>query len=148
MKRVLLWLLPIVDVFKLRKILDYYRSIGIKVPLKHAKLGLVERWVGYLPVGFVLGWLIGFWRAALVIFVAFSVVAPVEFLLMKRGVPPWRFFKRGKIERLFEILLHPWRIFKRGKKHAILEVFLLEGYNAIAYYLMGVGFACLVAEVF
>jgi hypothetical protein len=54
-KRVLLWLLPVVDVFKLKDIMRYYRSLGVKVPDRHARLGLLERWIGYLPGGFVMG---------------------------------------------------------------------------------------------
>lgn len=124
MKRVIFWLLPVVDVFTLPKVLKYYRSIGVTVPKKHAKFGLLERWAGYLPVGFVLGALLGFAGATLIVLVSFGVVGPIELLLMRRGVRPWRFFKRGK-------------------KRAIFRVFLLEGYNAIGYYLIGAGLASL-----
>ena len=129
MKRVLLWLLPVVDVFKIHDILRYYRSIGVAVPLRHAKLGLLERWAGYLSVGLVLGWIIGPLTATLLIVAVFAAVGPLEFLLMKRGVVPWRFF-RGR------------------ETSTVLKVFLLEGYNAIGYYLLGTGLACFLAQAF
>lgn len=118
MKRVLLWLLPVVDIFTLHKILKYYETLGVPVPLKHARLGLLERWIGYMPVGFVLGWLLGPLSAMAIIGIAFVTVGPFELFLMKRGTSPWRFFK-GR------------------KTGAIVKIFLLEGYNAVGYYLLG-----------
>jgi len=117
-KRVLLWLLPIVDVFALNKILRYYRTLGAPVPLKHARLGLLERWVGYLPVGLVLSKLLGLLNAVVIILVVFAVFGPLEFFLMRRGVFPWRFFRRKN-------------------PRVLLRIFMLEGYNAVGYYLVG-----------
>ena len=118
MKRVLLWLLPVVDVFKLRRILEYYRSIGVRVPLRHAKLGLVERWVGYLPAGLATGWILNFPAAVLIILAACAIAGPPELLLMARGVAPWKFFHGQPLR-------------------TICTVFLLEAYNAAGYFLLG-----------
>jgi hypothetical protein len=118
MLRVLFWLLPVVDVFALPKILKYYKSLGVPVPLGHAKAGLVERWVGYLPVGFIMGRLTGLPVALLVVLVAFAVLGPVELYLMLRGTRPWKFFS-GR------------------NPHEVTKIFLLEGYNAVGYYLLG-----------
>ena len=125
MLQLLLWLLPVIDVFALRRILKYYRSLGIRVPWGHAKAGVVERWVGYLPAGFVIGWFAGFWMALLIAFAILAFLGPVELYLMYRGVRPWRFFKRRPLE-------------------LVTKIFLLEGYNAIGYYLFGALLALLV----
>ncbi|MFQ6130194.1 MAG: hypothetical protein ACE5OT_05260 [Candidatus Hadarchaeaceae archaeon] len=118
MFQILVWLLPIVDVFAIRRIMRYYSSFGVRIPWSHAKTGLIERWVGYLPAGFVIGWFAGFWMALLTVFIILAIVGPIEFCLMYRGVRPWRFFK-GKPPKL------------------VAKIFLLEGYNAIGYYLLG-----------
>ncbi|MEM3519735.1 MAG: hypothetical protein QXT22_04910 [Candidatus Hadarchaeales archaeon] len=123
-KRLLLWLLPIIDIFTLKKILASYSEMGVDVPLRHAKLGLVERIVGYLPVGFAIGWLRSFPFSLLIIFIVFILVAPVEFLLMKKGYPPWRFFRKKKPK-------------------TVAKIFLLEGYNAVGYFLLGAAIASL-----
>ena len=125
MFQIMLWLLPIVDIFAIRRILKYYSSFGVRVPWNHAKAGLVERWVGYLPAGFVIGWFAGFWMAFLIAFAILAIVGPIELYLMHRGVRPWRFFK-GKPPKL------------------VAKIFLLEGYNAIGYYLLGALLALLV----
>lgn len=118
MLKILFWLLPVVDIFALRKILNYYRTLSVPVPFSHAVAGLVERWVGYLPVGLIMGWLTSLWIALLAIFLVFVTLGPLELYLMLHGVRPWKFFK--------------------GKKHAtIAKIFLLEGYNAICYYAVG-----------
>ncbi|MFN4133310.1 MAG: hypothetical protein ACK4GQ_02955 [Candidatus Hadarchaeales archaeon] len=124
-KRLFLWLLPVVDIFALKRILASYAEMGVDVPLRHAKLGLVERVFGYLPAGLALGWTCGFPLSLLLILLAFIFTGPVEFLLMKRGYPPWRFFK-GK------------------KSGTVAEIFLLEGYNAIGYCLLGAAIASLI----
>lgn len=118
MLQVLLWLLPIVDVFALRRILRYYRSLGVRVPWGHAKAGLLERWVGYLPAGFILGRFTGFVQALLLVLAVLAVLGPIELCLMIRGVRPWRFF-RGKDPKF------------------VAKIFLLEGYNVIGYFLLG-----------
>jgi len=118
MFQILLWLLPIVDVFTIQRILRYYRSFGVRIPWGHAKAGLIERWIGYLPAGFVIGWFAGFWMAFLIAFVILAIVGPVEFYLMYRGIRPWRFFKRSPPQ-------------------LVAKIFLLEGYNAIGYYSLG-----------
>lgn len=125
MLQVLLWLLPIVDAFALRRILKYYRSLGIRVPWSHAKAGLIERWVGYLPAGFIIGRFTGFIPALLLMLAVLAVLGPVELYLMIKGVRPWRFFK-GKDPRF------------------VAKIFLLEGYNAMGYYLLGAALAVLV----
>lgn len=125
MFQILLWLLPIVDVFAIRQILRYYSSFGVRVPWSHAKAGLIERWIGYLPAGFVIGWFEGFWMALLIVFVILALLGPIELYLMHRGVKPWKFFK-GKSLKL------------------VTKIFLLEGYNAIGYYLFGALLALLV----
>lgn len=122
MKRLLLWLLPIVDIFTLKNCLKAYRKIGVDVPLRHAELGMVERLLGYLPAGFVIGHFSGFLLSLLLILILFSVVGPVEFFLMKRGCPPWKFFKEKRTS-------------------TVAKIFLLEGYNAIGYYLLGAAIA-------
>ena len=123
--QLLLWLLPVIDVFALRRILKYYRSLGIRVPWGHAKAGVVERWVGYLPAGFVIGWFAGFWIALLIAFAILAFLGPVELYLMYKGVRPWRYFKRRPLK-------------------LVTKIFLLEGYNAIGYYLFGALLALLV----
>lgn len=125
MLQLLLWLLPVIDVFALRRILKYYRSLGIRVPWGHAKAGVVERWVGYLPAGFVIGWFASFWMALLIAFAILAFLGPVELYLMYRGVRPWRYFKRMPLK-------------------LVTKIFLLEGYNAIGYYLLGALLALLV----
>lgn len=118
MIRVLLWLLPVVDVFALEHILKYYRSLGVRVPWSHAKAGVIERWIGYMPAGFAISWLVGFWLTFLIIIIILALLGPIELYLMYRGVWPWKFFRR--------------KPFKSTTK-----IFLLEGYNAIGYYLLG-----------
>jgi hypothetical protein len=118
MLRVLFWQLPIVDVFALRRILKYYRSLGIRVPEKHAKVGLVERWVGYLPVGFVLSQLLGFGLTLAIMLLVFAVLGPLELWLMLRGTTPWKFFAGAEPE-------------------TVVRIFVLEFYNVMGYYLMG-----------
>lgn len=125
MLQLLLWLLPVIDVFALRRILKYYRSLGIRVPWGHAKAGVVERWVGYLPAGFVIGWFAGFWIALLIAFAILAFLGPVELYLMYKGVRPWRYFKRRPLK-------------------LVTKIFLLEGYNAIGYYLFEALLALLV----
>jgi len=125
MLQVLLWLLPIVDVFALKRILKYYRSLGGHVPWGHAKLGVIERWAGYMPAGFIIGWFAGFRIALAIIFVILALLGPIELHLMCRGAWPWKFFKR-KPSKL------------------VAKIFLLEGYNAVGYYLLGVALAVLV----
>ncbi len=125
MLQLLLWLLPVVDVFALRRILNHYRSLGIRVPWGHAKAGVVERWIGYLPAGFVIGWFAGFWMALAIAFTILALLGPVEIYLMYRGVRPWRFFKGKPLE-------------------LVTKIFLLEGYNATGYYLLGALLALLV----
>lgn len=114
----MLWLLPIIDVFALKRIVTYYRSLGVRVPISHAKLGTVERWVGYLPAGFIICWFSDFLTALLLILFVLAVIGPLELYLMNRGVRPWRFLKRK----------HP---------KLVTKIFLFEGYNAIGYYLLG-----------
>ncbi len=118
MKRILIWLLPVVDVFALRRILKYYQSLGVRVPWGHAKAGLVERLAGYMPCGFILGWFAGFLVALLTALAILAIFGPIEFYLMCRGVKPWKFFKR-----------RPPKL--------VAKIFLLEGYNAVGYYLLG-----------
>lgn len=122
MMRVLLWLLPVVDVFALKHILKYYRSLGVRVPWGHAKAGVIERWVGYMPAGFAISWLAGFWLTFLIALIILALLGPIELYLMCRSVRPWRFFK-GKPRML------------------VSKIFLLEGYNALCYYLLGAALA-------
>ena len=124
MKRILVWLLPVVDVLTIRRILRYYKSLGVRVPWDHAKKGLVERWIGYMPIGFIIGWFTGFWTALLIALTVLVILGPVELYLMCRGVRPWKFFKR-----------RPSKV--------VAKIFLLEGYNAIGYFLLGAALAAL-----
>ncbi|KXB03353.1 hypothetical protein AKJ47_02430 [candidate division MSBL1 archaeon SCGC-AAA261G05] len=107
------------DVFKLDNILSYYSSLGVKVPKKHSKYGMIERWIGYLPVGFVLSWVLNLEMVLLIIIVTLALVGPIELYLMYRGFGPWKFF-RGK----------PLKI--------VAKIFLLEAYNVVGYFLLGV----------
>lgn len=88
------------------------------MPWGHAKAGLVERWVGYLPAGFIIGWFAGFWMALLIALAVLAFLGPIELYLMHRGVKPWKFFKRKPLK-------------------LVTKIFLLEGYNAIGYYMLG-----------
>jgi len=126
MMSVLLWLLPVVDVFALKRILKYYSSLGVRVPWSHAKAGVVERWIGYMPAGFVISWVAGFRTAFLIALATLAIIGPVEFYLMCRGVWPWKFFAQKPIK-------------------STAKIFLLEGYNAIGYYLLGALLASLVS---
>ena len=125
MKRIIVWLLPIVDVFALRNILAYYGSMGVEIPLPHAKLGMVERWLGYLPVGFATCWFLGPPVSAVIALAVLVFVGPIELCLMFRGSRPWRFLARKP-------------------RKVVTKIFLLEGYNLTAYYALGVLVAWLV----
>jgi hypothetical protein len=116
--KIFFWLLPFVDIFRLPQIVDFYRGWGVEIPLRHAKAGLVERLVGYLPVGVVGGHFLGA-TALLLFLLALPLAGGPEFYLMSRGFRPWTFF-RGKPRIL------------------VLKVFLLEAYNASAYFMLGV----------
>ena len=126
MMRVLLWLLPVVDVFALRRILKYYRSLGVRIPWRHAKAGVIERWVGYMPAGFIISWFTGFWLAFLIVLAILALLGPIELYLMCRGAWPWKFFRQTSPK-------------------STMKIFLLEGYNAIGYYLIGALIAALVS---
>lgn len=116
--RLLLWFLPVVDLFAMGRILGYYAERGIFVPRSHALLATVERWAGYLPAGFLLGRWLGPLKAFSLFLLAMLFAGPLEVLLMRRGRAPWRFL-RGKGGKL------------------LVEVFLLEGYNALGYFMLG-----------
>lgn len=126
MLHVLLWLLPVVDIFALKRILKYYRSLGVQVPWSHAKAGVVERWVGYMPAGFITGWIVGFWQTFLIALIILALLGPVELYLMYRGVWPWKFFAQRPLK-------------------STAKIFLLEGYNAVGYYLLGALLAVLIS---
>lgn len=121
--RILLWLLPVADVFYLKRILNFYQRCGVEIPLKHAKIGLLERWIGYLPVGFVGGCFLGL-KALLIYLVILFPAGLLEFYLMSRGTRPWSFFKAKA----------------RG---TVAKIFLLEAYNASSYFMLGVGLGML-----
>lgn len=115
---IFLWLLPVVDVFKLGDILSYYSTLSVNVPRKHAQYGMLERWIGYLPVGFVLCWILNFWMVIIIAIITLAIVGPIELYLMYRGVGPWKFF--------------------RGKPLGVVtKIFLLEAYNVVGYFLLG-----------
>ncbi len=116
--KILLWLLPFVDIFRLPQIIEFYRGWGVEIPPKHAKGGLVERLAGYLPVGVVSGYFLGT-TSLLLLLLVLPFAGGLEFYLMLRGFRPWTFFK-GKPRIL------------------VLKVFLLEAYNASAYFMLGV----------
>ncbi len=118
MKRVLFWQLPVVDVLALPKIVKYYESLGAPLPQRHKEYGMIERWVGYLPAGVVLGAFAGFLTSVPLILLAFAIAGPPELYLMLRGRGVWNYF-RGRDAR------------------AIRKIFLLERYNAVCYFLLG-----------
>jgi len=122
----MLWLLPVVDVFAIRRILEEYSSMGVDVPWGHARVGLVEKWAGYMLVGFIASWFVGFKLASAFILLAAAIALPPEFYLMSRGVKPWSFFK-GKPAKV------------------VAKIFLLECYNVFCYYLLGAALAALVS---
>jgi len=119
MYRILLWLLPLMDVFGLKKILTHYSSLGVKIPAGHVRWGMMERFLGYLPAGLFLGWYSGPLVALVAILGALALVGPVELHLMWKGARPWGFF-RGKPRRI------------------VARIFLLETYNVLGYFLLGV----------
>lgn len=125
MKRLIIWLLPVVDLFALKRILQYYRTLGVEVPWRHAKIGMVERWAGYLPLGFIVGWLRGFWAAMVVILIVGTIFGSIELYLMHKGTRPWKFFK----DKPFKLV---------GK------IFLLEIYNVVGYYTLGAALGSLI----
>ncbi len=114
----LLWFLPVVDLLAMEKILRYYAEKGVLVPRSHAKLAMLERWVGYLPAGFLLGRWLGALRALSLFLLGVLLGGPVEVLLMWRGKTPWPFL-RGKGGKL------------------LVRIFLLEGYNVLGYFALG-----------
>ena len=116
--RLLLWFLPVVDLLTLPRILAYYRGRGILVPRSHAWLAMLERWAGYLPAGYLLGRWLGPLPSLLLFLLALALAGPPELFLMGRGRGPWRFL-RGK----------GWRL--------LAGIFLLEGYNALGYFSLG-----------
>jgi len=116
--KLLLWFLPVVDLFTLPRILGYYAARGIRVPRPHALLAMVERWAGYLPLGLLLGRWLGPLPSLLLFLAGMGLGGPLELLLMRRGRTPWGFL-RGKEGTL------------------LLRVFLLEGYNALGYFSLG-----------
>ncbi|MFB6216634.1 MAG: hypothetical protein ABEJ72_06675, partial [Candidatus Aenigmatarchaeota archaeon] len=113
MEPILIWLLPIVDVFRQEKILSYYSKLGVDIPKKHSKYGLIERWIGYLPVGIILGLIISLVKSVLILIAILALVGPIEFYLMHLGFGPWDFFKEKDRETV-------------GK------IFMLETYNALS----------------
>ncbi|KXB03560.1 hypothetical protein AKJ45_01200 [candidate division MSBL1 archaeon SCGC-AAA261F19] len=115
---ILLWLLPVVDIFKLENILSYYSSLGVDVPNSHARYGLIERWIGYLPAGFILCWAINLKAVVAVIIATLALIGPIELYLMYRGVGPWEFFRGRSLK-------------------VVAKIFLLEAYNSIGYLLLG-----------
>jgi len=123
--RILLWLLPIADIFCLNKILDFYRHWGVGIPLSHAKAGLIERWVGYFPVGIAAGYYLGIY-AILLFLAVLPFAGGLELYLMCRGIRPWVFFK-GK------------------PKSVVARIFLLEAYNCFAYFVLGVTVGILIS---
>lgn len=129
MRRILLWLLPVVDVFALKRILEYYRVLGVDVPWRHVKLGMVERWAGYVPVAALAGLVFGFWMSLLIFLVFCAIFGTIELYLMRRGTWPWKFFK-GKPPKL------------------VTKVFLLEIYNVAGYFVLGVGLGSLIRTLF
>lgn len=102
----------------MNSILAYYRDLGVDVPQKHARMGLLERWLGYLPLGTLGGYFLGT-RILLLYALAFLPAAAAELFLMARGCRPWTFF-RGK----------PLK--------TVVLVFLLEAYNVTLYFMVGV----------
>jgi hypothetical protein len=124
-KRILIWLLPVIDVFALKRILSYYASLSTRVPLKHARYGVIERWAGYMPAGFALCWYAGFLMTFAIALVALVLVGPIELHFMRKGTWPWRFF-RGKPRKV------------------VTRIFLLEGYNAVGYFLLGAALGLLI----
>lgn len=126
MLQILFWLLPVVDVFAIQRILKYYRSLGVRIPWGHAKISLIERWIGYLPAGFIIGWFAGFPLAVLLVLGVLATFGPIELYLMIRGVRPWKFFKR------------------KSPKF-VAKIFLLEGYNAISYFVLGAAIGALLS---
>lgn len=124
MKRVLLWELPVADVFAVRKIVGYYRGLGVRVPWGHVKVGMVERWVGYLPAGLVLGAAVGLAVAVQAVIFGFSLAVAVELPLMMRGKWVWKFFREKDPD-------------------VVAKIFLLEGFNAVGYFFLGVALGIL-----
>jgi len=122
--KILFWLLPVIDIVSLNRILKYYLKLSIRIPSWHAKAGVIERLVGYLPAGFLMGWLAGVRTALLIFFVLFVLIGPIELYLMYRGVKPWGFME-GK----------PFKL--------VTKIFLLEGYNIAGYYMLGVFLSCI-----
>jgi hypothetical protein len=79
-----------------------------------------------MPAGFALGWLAGFWATFLIALAILILLGPIEFYLMYRGVWPWKFFAGKSIK-------------------STAKIFLLEGYNAFGYYLVGALIASLIS---
>lgn len=123
-KVLLLWLLPVVDLACQRRILTYYASMGIHTPPRHARAATLERLLGYLPVGFLLSYFLGWLFAVLVLGVVMLVGGPIELYMMRRAMFPWRFLRGVQSE-------------------VITPVALLEMYNCAGYFLLGVALGVL-----
>jgi len=116
--RLLLWFLPVMDLLTLPRILAYYEDRGILVPRSHAWVAMLERWAGYLPAGYLLGRWLRPLPSLLLFLLVLLLAGPLELFLMGKGRGPWRFLK-GK----------GWKL--------LTGVFLLEGYNALGYFCLG-----------
>lgn len=95
MWEIFLWLLPMVDVFKLQDILSYYSSLGVDVPYRHAQYGMIERWAGYFPAEFLLGYILGLEEVVIILLAILGLLGPFELYLMNRGIGPWVTFGRS-----------------------------------------------------
>ncbi|MBS3815514.1 MAG: hypothetical protein KGY45_03000 [Hadesarchaea archaeon] len=129
MLKIFYFLLPIIDVFKLDRILNYYSSLGVKIPYNHARNGLIERWIGYLPASFILSWVIDLQTTLIIITITFLIVGPIELYLMYLGIGPWKFFKEKSIS-------------------VVSRIFLLETYNVVLYLILGVILGFLIPNYF
>ena len=85
---------------------------------------MLERPLGYLPLGFILSYFLGWSSAVLVLVVCVLVGGPVEVYMMRRAMSPWRFLRGVPSE-------------------VITPIALLEIYNIVGYFLLGVALGAL-----
>ena len=96
----------------------YYSSLGVKVPRAHVRLAMLERWAGYIPVGFFACRVLGFSISLLIFFGVLSIFGPIELFVMMKGFGPWRFMSKKP-------------------PRTVVKVFALESYNTLGYFLLG-----------
>lgn len=119
-KRILLWLLPIIDIVKRNKVKRQYERWGCeKIPKSQPILSAIERPLGYSLSFFILCYFFPLTLVLKMLVFSFIVGGSIEFTLMNKGFWPWKFFKTTKSK-------------------VVAKIFLLEAYNTLSYIITGI----------